>query len=328
MEQITVPHLSPGFDRIRGIIVHQSVMAVLVGNENRTRTIHWLRISDGAEQLRFPIPMFDGAPDPAVSSDLSLVAYAEETDRPGYPRIVIESPGEPGLGRREIIPLDPYGEGSGITIGCRCLAISGDRATLRASLENGELVSWDIRNALGGETPIAVTEFVMEEYPPVRLLLHGRPPLLNGGEAHLIACEGAMLYLRMENRDVPPLSFRAGFNYHATPLAAAFAPDGRSFAVALTDRLILWGTENLVRPPERAQISLESVRAMAFHPDNQRLITASEDGTVRLWNANLTGPVSVTQGEVGQPGGMSFSADGNVCILGGEGGRLVLRRVD
>lgn len=87
-----------------------------------------------------------------------LVAYAEETERPGYPRIVLACPAEPGLERCDILPPDPYGEDSGMTIGCRCLAISGDRATLRASLDNGELATWDVRAALGGQAAIPLTE--------------------------------------------------------------------------------------------------------------------------------------------------------------------------
>lgn len=327
MDEILLANLDPNANQIRGIHLHQSLLAVLVGDQRQTHAIHWVRLSDGVEQRRFSTPLFDGATDPAVSPDLTLIAYAEESSRPGYPRVVIECPTQPGL-RREIQPLDPYGGYDGISMGFRRLAFNSDATALLASFENGELTNWDIRNALNGQAEIPVTEFMMEEYPPVRVLIHGRPPSFQGVEAHLIACEGAMLYLRTPNLAASPLNFRSSNNYTANPQAAAFAPDGLRFAVAFTDRLVLWGTEVPSRPPERAQVPLGSIRAMAFHPDGRRLMTASEDGTVRLWNENLTGPAWVADWGVSSPGGIAFTDAGARCVLGGAGGRLVVRTVE
>jgi hypothetical protein len=327
MDEILLANLDPNANQIRGLHLHESLLAVLVGDQSQTHTIHWVRLNDGVEQRRFAIPLFDEATDPAVSPDLALIAYAEQSSRPGYPRVVLERPGQPAL-RREIQPLAPYGGYDEISMGFRRLAYNSDATALLASFENGELTNWDIRNALNGQAEIPVTEFAMEMYPPVLILLHGRPPSFGGAEAHLIACEGAMLYLRTANMEASPLNFRSSNNYTANPQAAAFAPDGQSFAVAFTDRLVLWGTEVPFRPPERAQVPMGSIRAMAFHPDGRRLITASEDGTVRLWNENLTGPAWQADWGVPSPGGIAFTDEGARCVLGGAGGRLVVRTVE
>ncbi len=135
-----------------------------------------------------------------------------------------------------------------------------------------------------------------------------------------------MIYLRRHGLDASPLQLMAGHNYQANPLAAAFAPDGRSIAVAFPDRVNLWGTEDVNRPPFRAGIAVASVRALAFHPAGRRLVTASADGMLPVWNVDGTGPVSADDGGVGCPGALAFTPDGSIRILGGEGGRLALQR--
>ncbi len=327
---IDIKGLVPKRDRIRRIDIAQrpegTILGVLTGDDQRTHTVHWLRLSDGAEFLRRSVPVYDRTPNPALSPDLSILAYTEQGETGEH--LVLERPLEPQRGRRVIpFPEDPWGLAEApapetpARSHCHSLAINCDGGMLRASLEYMELCAWNIRDAFNAEAPVPMTEGVIEEYPPVRVMAHARLASLGGTEVHVIACEGAIMYLRRPDVDCDSLCSDDG----GEPRAGAFSPDGALLAVALDNRITLWETANLSRPSLRVAFRTheEPITAMAFSPDSQTIATASTDGQVLFWGVDGSGPRSALDWRIGALGGVAFSPDGFVCIAGGESGRLV-----
>ncbi len=318
MRYIDIPGLAPEAARVRRVQAHGEYLAVLTGDGSRTHSVHWIRASDGAEVRRLAVPAFDCACDPALTADLSTIAYADFTE--AGPSIFLERVGTGPEGRLTITPPNPY-EGGRDPVPVGCLGFSTDGAALRASMSDGTLITWDVRGAFDGGA-VTITEMVFEEYPQVRAMAPGRVPSGGGAEAYVIACDGAMTYLREAHSDPDPLDTDG----RSTPTAAAFSPDGELFAVAFPDRVLVWGTANIGRPDQRAALVGHAgpVNALAFSTNSGTLATGGADGRVLFWSADWGAPRAGHDWGVGPIGGIAFSPDGCTCVAGGEGGRLVV----
>lgn len=330
MRFIDIKNLVPERSRIRRIAIAErpegTILGVLAGDDQRTHTIHWLRLSDGLEILRRSVPVYDKSADPALSPDLSLLAYTERAET--GESIILERPLEPQCPRRAIpLPPDPYETAYDPEAPprCRYLALNCDGGMLRASLENIELIAWNIRDAFNGEAEVPITEYVFEEYPIVRAMAHARVASMGGIEVHVVACEMAMIYLHRPGLAGMPVNDETG----GEPRAVAFSPDGTRLAVAVDNRLTLWHTANVADassgvtfvPHERP------ITALAFSPDGRTIATAGTDGCVLFWGADGSGSRSAMEWRIGSVGGVVFRPDGCFCIAGGEGGRLVVRNL-
>jgi uncharacterized protein (TIGR02996 family) len=303
---ITLTGLPAGADRVRRLQAQDNTLAVLVGDDRHTHLVVWLSLPGGAELRRVAVPVGDWAPDPTLSPDLNTLVYAE---RDGHqPQFVAEAPD----GVRRTIPF-PDWTGEGLPVACACISLGGG-GVLRASMADGALFSWDLRGA-----DLSLVDMIVEEYPPVVAMEHGPVPAL-GAEGYVIACQGALTYLRIGNRAVDPI-YRGG---EGEPVAAAVAPNGAQFAVAFEGLVRVWGTANPYRPPEHAALAVNGVRAVAYSPDSATLATVGADGRVRFWSGDMGAPRSVLEWDIGALSGVAFTGDGRTCVVGGEGGRLVV----
>jgi WD40 repeat protein/beta-lactamase regulating signal transducer with metallopeptidase domain len=106
--------------------------------------------------------------------------------------------------------------------------------------------------------------------------------------------------------------------------AAALAPDGKTFAVALADKtvLLLDVATGATRLTVRAHD--DPVTCLAFAPDGKTLATGSQDRTVRLWDVGaaeegkvLTTPRATLAGHTNWVYAVAFSPDGKVLASGG-----------
>ncbi len=253
MRFIDIQKLSPAKDRVRRIEVAErpegTMLGVIVGDESRTHTVHWLRFSDGAEIHRRSVPV-SGTPDPAFSPDLSILAYAEIGQ--DEERIVLEHLDEPEPGRR-VIPLPPDwcgwdGRDAEGRMQPRCfyLAINCNAEEIRASIHGGALFIWNIRDAFKSDAPIKTTEEVTEEFPPVVAMAHARCERLSGAEGYVMACErGQLNFCFPSNMDAQLLY---GSDYQKDIRAIAISRDGAFFAVAQDDQVDLWDATKTPHP--------------------------------------------------------------------------------
>jgi hypothetical protein len=106
--------------------------------------------------------------------------------------------------------------------------------------------------------------------------------------------------------------------------SVAFAPDGRTLAVAGADatlRLV-----DLVNQGEPRVLKghREHVSAVAFSPDGRRIASASYDRTARLWDAASAENVAVLKGQRGAVTSVAFSPDGRHLATGSIDASVIL----
>jgi WD40 repeat protein len=105
----------------------------------------------------------------------------------------------------------------------------------------------------------------------------------------------------------------------------AFAPDGKSFAVALTGKPVVHicdaadGTIRLTCTGHTGEI-----RALAYAPDGKRLATAGIDKSIRLWDT-ATGLVRTTlEGHTREITGLVYAHDARILVSAGGDGTIRL----
>jgi WD40 repeat protein/serine/threonine protein kinase len=106
-----------------------------------------------------------------------------------------------------------------------------------------------------------------------------------------------------------PLQWRMSLG--AIAYGVAFAPDGRSVAVACQDRALYL----LDVDTHQARILRghdDQVFAVAFSPDGKRLASGSWSGEIRLWDVASGGEIRVLTGHTDKVDSVSFSPDGTV----------------
>lgn len=106
--------------------------------------------------------------------------------------------------------------------------------------------------------------------------------------------------------------------------AIAFAPDGRSLALAgdrIQPRII-----DVATGVERARFprAAEVVLALAFTPDGQSLILGGEDPRIRLWNFAPAPDRSLPPGHDEETWSLAFSPDGRTLASGSDDNTIAL----
>ncbi|GHD93012.1 nSTAND1 domain-containing NTPase [Streptomyces naganishii] len=98
--------------------------------------------------------------------------------------------------------------------------------------------------------------------------------------------------------------------------AVAFAPRGRTLAVAAGAVIDLWDTAGQPRLLARLTGHTGRVDALAYAPDGRTLASGGTDRTVRLWDTGRTRPLAVLRGHTGEVLGLAFAPDGRGLASG------------
>lgn len=99
--------------------------------------------------------------------------------------------------------------------------------------------------------------------------------------------------------------------------AVAFAPDGKTYAVA--SEMFVWLYPAGREPALRLQAHADSVRALVFSPDGRTLASAAADATVRLWRT-ADGKLERTLEHQAEVWSVAFSPDGQRLYTAGAEG--------
>lgn len=103
--------------------------------------------------------------------------------------------------------------------------------------------------------------------------------------------------------------------------AIAFAPDGRTVAAALLDRIVFWDVESR-RLKENVAGNQSVLEAIAFNSDGDRLASSSSNGVVKLWSVDphkqkIVRKVGSLHGHTGIVTDLRFDEDGTSLVSGG-----------
>ena len=111
-------------------------------------------------------------------------------------------------------------------------------------------------------------------------------------------------------------------------LAAAIAPDGKSFATAGYDRLVLlWDREPSPTVRKTLKDHTDAVQALAFRADGTLLATAGADRTVKLWDVASGTRTKTLSDAKAELQAVAFGIDPQTVIAGGVDRTLRIWRV-
>jgi competence ComEA-like helix-hairpin-helix protein len=101
--------------------------------------------------------------------------------------------------------------------------------------------------------------------------------------------------------------------------ALAFAPDGRSFAAALSGKpdVLVCGADT-GEPRLTCTGHTGPVHAIAYAPDGKRFATAGADRTVRLWDATTGKALAALEGHAAEIRRLAYAPDARLLISGGN----------
>jgi WD40 repeat protein len=302
-----------------------NVLAVVEGTPGECHSVRWLNLADGYEIWRKDLSGGEGVPVPALSPDLTELAYFER-DGDALHFFLERARTNPALRRRFAGVEEAAEQGERY----HAIAIAPDGKFLQASTD-GSTLGWDITNALAGplDRPIRSTFRISEGGATGEFLAIAPSNLsvLSDGSGD---CSVVNEY---RNDWGGYLSSSSG----GPVRGLAFSGDGRRLCVAEGGAVAVY--EIPVRSdewdecePARAYTlkGHNAATAVAFSPDGNTLATADEKGAIRFWNA-ATGkerPGSAKDWKVGTIGALAFSPDGFTCVAGGEGGRIVVWDLD
>jgi WD40 repeat protein len=236
------------------------------------------------------------------------------------------------------------------------VAFSPDGVLLCTGSHDGEVAQWDVaRRRLGGEGPWykqgrvtsitysadgrrlawgSYTGFAVQDRPgPPRTYRED-----GGAMVFTVAFDRAGTVLATGGRGPevflhdPATGEARGQWAHADPQGCwslAFAPSGRTAALALGGGLQLWDVRR-GRLRETLRDHEDVVSAVTYSADGARLLTSSWDRTVRLYEVDPAGgevgrPVGCYDWDVGRVFDVAISPAGDLAAAGGnEGARLVV----
>ncbi len=237
----------------------------------------------------------------------------------------------------------------------RGLAFGGDRPTLAALTDDGEVRVWNAATgsllhtiALAGHPKsvsclafsadgrwIVVGEsFAKVEVFTAKLTLLDAQAGLDVRtlathrweiESLAFSQDGKFLVSSNWDRKVRLLEFPSGnevrdFESLSKPRCVTISPDAKTIASGGSDASVtLWeaASGNVLR---RLAGHSGDVLGIAFSPDNHRLVSASGDGSARIWNVATGQCLYTLEGHVGPVTAAVFSPDGKFVVTGGADG--------
>lgn len=104
----------------------------------------------------------------------------------------------------------------------------------------------------------------------------------------------------------------------------ALAPDGKTLAVAGSDKIIYLLDTEKFQPKLELDKHAGSVYGLAFHKDGQRLASAGWDKTIRIWNTSSGLVEKEWSGESGDLWSIAYSPDGTKLATAGQDGSVKL----
>jgi WD40 repeat protein len=99
--------------------------------------------------------------------------------------------------------------------------------------------------------------------------------------------------------------------------AVAYAPDGRTLAIAALRRVTLWDT-TAGEPRATLKGHDKVINSIAFTPDARGLLSASNDGTVRVWDVASSRQLSAFDWQIGAVRCVAVARDGMRAAAGGD----------
>jgi WD40 repeat protein len=124
--------------------------------------------------------------------------------------------------------------------------------------------------------------------------------------------------------DLPPIPLS---HLRASVQEVAFAPDGRTLAVAAGTQVFIFDLAN-GGMHGKIEVHAHQVASVAFAPRGRLIATASQDGTVRLWDAESLSERAAYNWEIGKLRGVAFNPDGMTVAAVGEKSTVVIWDVD
>jgi WD40 repeat protein len=256
---------------------------------------------------------------PAVSPDLTRVAYHAHQDTASVDYVVVETVG--GGPQAEV-------GGDDEEYGVLGLAFAPDGQTLLAASAGADgprLVWWDVAVLLRGGPQAATTA------EGGSLDLAGEPDALAWSPA------GAVVAVGLATGEVVGLDPETGHTAWEfrpkrgrrrreppPPRRLAFAPDGRRLAVVANGGVTVWAVA-----PGRFDTPLAELTGpkpltdVGWSPDGRTLATAGADGAVVFWAADGFAERARFDWRVGPLGAVAFAPDGLTCAAGAARGRVV-----
>jgi WD40 repeat protein len=143
------------------------------------------------------------------------------------------------------------------------------------------------------------------------------------GDALAVVTLGGQVHLW----GLSPVRRRGQVPYRRALNALAFAPDGRTLAVAAGLEVRLWDTAT---GAERATLRGHArvVTGVAFTPDGRLLASASTDGQVKLWDVAAAKERAAYDWQVGPVTALALAPDGMRGACGGARGALAVWDLD
>jgi len=328
--EILLPDCLPGTGFVRRIAratgPAADTFAVWLGDHECTHSVRWVR-ADGTELLRRDVPAFPGAPDPALSGDLQLLAFLPES---GGGPVRAERPFEPARGHRLAVPhpFEHYEEPNPIC--CLGISIAGD--ALRVGRERGEIDDFALAESFLGGAPdgseLRRTNVHFEIFPRAHAFGHGiaPPPYPNGPtDLYIVAAAG---YAYRAYRDTTEEIAELASNVPPRAVAVGTTQRGVEYAVAHGHTVeVQSGSFAFPRPRGCAFGSAAdgTVTGVAFAPDGSALAACTSTGRVHFWDCAAQLLRETRDWGIGPLGGIAYDATGARCVAGGANGRLMFR---
>ncbi|THU89208.1 WD40 repeat-like protein [Dendrothele bispora CBS 962.96] len=228
-----------------------------------------------------------------------------------------------------------------------CLSLSPDGTILATGLENGGIMTWDMKTGVQKGDPFQghSSSVMSVAFSPdgERIVSGSWDNTVRIWDVRTNALEGDLLFQRDSDwvtsvafspngeRIVSGLDDRTVRIWHVETSApkgdlfssncvtsVAFSPDGEKIVAGSRNRTVrVWNAETGAPQGDPFQGHSDGVTSVAFSPDGEKIVSGSHDNTVRVWNAGTSTPEGAPfQGHSHSISSVAFSPDGERIVSG------------